>query len=225
LLEPPPQRTCTKINPQSRAQSSILTNLRFLKPINPVATNATPGSGSHITYDRGHFGRLKARLKFGLEAAVVMVRAEVPDPFATVTEVGLNWHAALGGSPEQERVTDPLKSPCDCTVTVDEAGCPALTATVPGETATVKSPALLTPLTSRMTALECASDPEVAAIAIVLGPAGVVAEVLTVRVEVAGPLPGVREAGLKEHVAPTGNPEQESDIGLSKLLVGTAVIV
>jgi hypothetical protein len=105
------------------------------------------------------------------------------------------------------------------------ADCPALTAAVLGEAATVKSLALLTLLTSRITMLECCSDPEIPAIAIVLGPAGVVAEVLTVRVEVAGPLPGVREAGLKEHVVPMGNPEQENDMELLKLLVGTAVTV
>ena len=91
-----------------------------------------------------------------------------------------------------------------------------------GKAAILKS---LTPFTSRATVLECTTDPEVPVIVTVLGPVGVAAEVLTVRIELDAPLPGVRDAGLNEQVAPVGSPEQENDMRLLKLLVGCTVTV
>jgi hypothetical protein len=100
--------------------------------------NAT--RGSHITY-KGRIRTLEGSLKPAVGAAVVMLSVEVPDPFVTVIELGLNTQVARDGSPEQESDTGLLELPCDCTVTVTVGGpgCPALTVTVAGEVAMLKS--------------------------------------------------------------------------------------
>jgi len=90
---------------------------------------------------------------------------------------------------------------------------------VPGASAILKS------LTLRETVLECTRDPEVPVIVTVLLPVGVAAGVLMVRVELAAPLRGVREAGLNEQAAPLGCPEQENDMGLLKPFMGCGVTV
>src|ERR1700732_4204939 len=90
-----------------------------------------------------------------------------------------------------------------------------------GATMTVKS--LTLGATVRATVLECTRDSEVAVIVTVVVAVGVAAEVPMVSVELAALLPGLTDAGLNEHVAPAGNPKQENDRALLKLLVGCAV--
>ncbi len=99
----PPQRTCTKINPSSKRQSSTFARTRFLEGLNPAPINARPGIDSPIAYNGGSFRKSKVGLRFAVGATVVMVSVEVPDPPATATV--LNEQVALDGSPEQESET------------------------------------------------------------------------------------------------------------------------
>ena len=74
--------------------------------------------------------------------------------------------------------------------------------------------------TFSVTVVECTSAPEVPVIVRVLLAIGVVAAVLTVRVEVAVPPFGVGAVGENEQVAPEGRPEQDSAIALENALAG-----
>ena len=60
----------------------------------------------------------------GVVAEVVRVSADVPEAFGT--DDGLNEQLAPLGSPEQERLTVPLKPKSGATVNVNAAFCPTM---------------------------------------------------------------------------------------------------
>jgi hypothetical protein len=136
------------------------------------------------------------RLEFppAVDGAVVTVRVDVPAP---VMVAGLKLAVAPAGSPVTLGVTVPLNPFSAVVVTVYVALPPPTTVCVAGVTANVKSTTL------KVTLVVCASVPFVPVIVSVEFAAGVVPEVVTVRVDVPAP---VIVAGLKLAVAPAGNP-------------------
>lgn len=131
--------------------------------------------------------------------AVFTVSVEVPDP---VTEVGLNVPVAPVGRPLTVNPTGALKPFTAVTEGVYVVLEPCTTVCEVGEEESVKSgPA--TALTTSVEVAVCVSVPLVPVNVSVYVPAGVVADVVTVSVEVPDP---VTEEGLNVPVAPVGKP-------------------
>jgi hypothetical protein len=138
-------------------------------------------------------------------AVVLTVTTEVPEPFAT--ELGLSEHVggrATTGVMPQDRFTVLLKPFIAAIVIVDVADPPA--ETVVGESAAAAIVKLAAAFTVRLTDVLWVNDPEDPVTVTLEVPAGVVAEVAIVRVEVTGAEPGVTDGGAKEQLAPDGRP-------------------
>lgn len=113
---------------------------------------------------------------------------------------GLKLAVAPVGRPLAENVTVPVKPPIGVTVTVYVVLDGIETVWELGVADRLKFGARLT---TSVTVVECTSDPLVPVIVSVKLLAGVLSDVVTVRVEVPDP---VTEVGLKVPVAPEGSP-------------------
>jgi len=136
-------------------------------------------------------------LPMGVLPWVVTVRVELA-PGAI--EVGLNEGLAPLGRPLAERLTVPVNPFTAPTLTVYLILPPGVTVFVPGAAAKVKSGFA----TSRVTPVECTSEPLVPVIVKDAPPTGVDVVVVIVRVALAPA--EIVEEGLNEGVAPVGRP-------------------
>jgi hypothetical protein len=140
-------------------------------------------------------------------AVVLTVSVEVPEPFAT--EFELNAHLGAGvtvGTMPQDRLTAPLKPLSGVMVIVEVADPPAETvAGVSAEDVIAKS-GVVDAVTVRLISVLWIRDPEVPVTVTLEVPAGVVARVVIVRVEVTEAVPGVTDGGTKAQIAPAGRP-------------------
>jgi hypothetical protein len=133
----------------------------------------------------------------GVLELVVTVSVDAPEP---VSEVGLNPAVAPVGNPLTLNPTVPVNPFNAPTFTVYVVPPPTVIVCEDGVAETVKSGA---PVTFKVTVALCVSEPLVPVIVRVEAPTGVLDAVVTVRVELA---PGPIADGLKEAVAPAGNP-------------------
>lgn len=156
----------------------------------------------------------------GVDAWVLTVSCEVPEP---VMDKGLNEQALALGSPVQERETALLNPFAGLRVTVEVAEPPAVTTVGESAEAETPKPGDTAACTTRDADTLCVSEPEVPTSATAYVPAGVVAEVETVTVDI--PEPPCTSAGLNEHLVPLGSPVQESVTVPLNPLIGVMVVV
>jgi hypothetical protein len=154
----------------------------------------------------------------GVDAAVVMVSVEVPDPAVIVA--GLNVPMAPLGNPAIDNAAFPVKLPIAVTVVVYVVPLPCTTDRLAGAALIVKSAG---EVTTRLVDAMCVSTPEIPVIVSVEVLTGVVAAVVTVSVEV--PDPPVIVAGLNVPLAPLGNPAIDNAAFPVKPFTGFTVTV
>lgn len=155
--------------------------------------------------------------------SVAMVRVVV-HPFALLAVVGLKLQEAPVGSPEQLKLTVPLKPLTGVIVIVLEVFVPA--DTLVGLSAVAPIVKLLCEAaTTRLTIVELEGTPaELPLTVTVVVPAAVLESVAIVRV-VVHPFALVTVVGLKVQEAPEGSPEQVKLTVPPNLLPGVTVIV
>ena len=154
----------------------------------------------------------------GVDAAVVIVSVEVPDP--PVIVAGLKVPVAPLGSPVIDNAVFPVKPPTAVTVVVYVVPLPCTTDRLAGAALIVKS---VGAVTTRLVEPVCVSAPEVPVIVSVEVPTAVEAAVVMVSVEV--PDPPTIVAGLNVPVAPFGNPASDNAVFPVKPFTGFTVTV